>query len=81
MREIATLNFVNHEIKTRFSRLLSRLLNDRIPHNTVFVHQIAEELWAQADSVLCCWVLWEVFFEEDGEPRVSVEPLRAEVAE
>ena len=56
-------------------------MNNRIPHDTVFIHQIAEELWAQADSILCSWVLWEVFFEEDGEPRVSVEPLRAEVAE
>ena len=81
MRKIASLNFVYHKVKTRFSCLFCRLLNNRISHDTIFIHQVAEELWAQADSILCSWVLWKVFFEENSEPWVSIEPLGAEVTE
>ena len=81
MGEIASLYLVNHEVKARFPRLLSLLLNDRIPHHTVFIHQVAQELWAQTDGILCSWVLREVFLEENGEPRIPIESLWAEIAE
>lgn len=79
--KVTSLNFVYHKIKTWFSSLFSRLLNNRIFHYTILIHKIAQKLRAQAHSILCSWILWEVFLEKDGESWVPVESLWAEVAE
>jgi hypothetical protein len=42
--EIATLYLIDHKVKTRFSCLLSRLLDNWVSHDTILIHQIAQKL-------------------------------------
>ena len=79
--EVTRLNFVYHQVDARLSCLLCRLLNNRVSHHAVFVHQVAQELRTQTNSVAGRRILLMILLEENSEPWVSIEPLGTEVAE